>query len=312
MEQRISWPEGRAFAFTIFDDPDSQTFEASKAVYGFLKDCGFRTTKGVWPNRPTRTPSDCGLTCGESAEYVDWLGKLQAAGFELGLHNVTSHTSLREETLAGLGQFERYFGHFPQSLTNHYFCQESMYWGERRCTGFNRMVYNGVTLGRKRGISYGHEKGHAYFWGDACKERIKYVRNFVFRDVNTLRACPLMPYHDPLRPYVNYWFASTGGNSVEVYVRCLTEERLDRLVEEGGACIMYVHFGHGFYDAGKLDSRFRAIMESLARRKGWFVPVTPLLDFLLSQKAGPADLANKDRAALERRWLLQKLRSGTA
>jgi hypothetical protein len=312
MEDRVTWPEGRAFAFSIFDDPDSQTFEASQAVYGFLKDCGFRTTKGVWPSRPTRTPSDYGITCGDSHEYVTWLEDLQAAGFELGLHNVTSHTSRREETLAGLQQFAAYFGRWPQSLANHYFCHESMYWGEHRVTGLNRTLYNAVTLGRKRGISYGHQEGHAYFWGDACKEKIKYVRNFVFRDINTLRACPFMPYHDPLRPYVNYWFASAAGNNVEAYLRCVTEQNLSRLEREGGACIMYVHFGHGFYEAGRLHPGFRAITEKLASRNGWFVPVTPLLDFLLARKSSSAALSDKDRSGLERRWLLQKVRSGTA
>ena len=49
---RITWPDNKRFAFTVFDDPDSQTLEASQAVYGFLRDRGFRTTKGVWPLAP--------------------------------------------------------------------------------------------------------------------------------------------------------------------------------------------------------------------------------------------------------------------
>jgi hypothetical protein len=69
----VFWPEGRAFAFTIFDDPDSQTFEAGKEIYAFLKDCGLRTTKGVWPSRAVRTPSDHGITCGDDPQYGSWL-----------------------------------------------------------------------------------------------------------------------------------------------------------------------------------------------------------------------------------------------
>ena len=38
---------GESFAFTIFDDPDSQTLEAGREVYTLLADLGFRTTKGV-------------------------------------------------------------------------------------------------------------------------------------------------------------------------------------------------------------------------------------------------------------------------
>ena len=38
---------------------------------------------------------------------------------------------------------------------------------------------------------------------------IEQVRNFVFSDINTLKSCPYMPYQDPTKPYVNYWFASS-------------------------------------------------------------------------------------------------------
>ena len=49
------WPGGKSFAFTIFDDPDSQTLEAGREVYALLADLGFRTTKGVWPIRGSGT-----------------------------------------------------------------------------------------------------------------------------------------------------------------------------------------------------------------------------------------------------------------
>ncbi|HTV55089.1 MAG TPA: hypothetical protein VMI06_09235 [Terriglobia bacterium] len=309
--KRISWPEGRAFAFSIFDDPDSQTFEAGKEIYAFLKDRGFRTTKGVWPSKPVRTPSDCGITCEDNPEYIAWLQRLQTAGFEIGLHNVTSHTSDREEIRRGLDQFSAYFGHDPKSMANHYFCEDALYWGENRVTGTNRFLYNAFTLGRKRNISHGHEPGHPYFWGDLCKERIKYARNFAFASLNTLQACPVMPYYDPLRPYVNYWFASSEGSNVDSFQQRVTERNIDLLEREGGACIMYVHFGHRFFSGRALDPRFRLTMERLAQRKGWFVPVSTLLDFLLGQKS-TAELSDRDRASLERRWLLHKVRFGTA
>lgn len=311
MKTGIVWPDSRSFAFTIFDDPDSQTFEASRAIYGFLEDCGFRTTKGVWPNRPTRAPSDHGMTCGDSREYVDWLRQLQTAGFEIGFHNATSHTSLREETLAGLDQFAAYFGHYPKSMANHYFCQDALYWGEHRVTGPNRLLYNILTRGKNRNVSHGHDPKHPYFWGDACKEKIKYVRNFAFAGLNTLKACPAMPYHDPRRSYVNYWFASSEGSKVETFLSHVTERSLDQLEAERGACIMYVHFGHQFFEHGTLNVRFRAIMQNLAKRNGWFVPVSTLLDFLLAQKAAH-DLGGKERARMERKWLLHKVWFGTA
>jgi hypothetical protein len=43
MNLKINWPSGKAFAFTIFDDPDFDTIETTTSLYSFLKDLGFRT-----------------------------------------------------------------------------------------------------------------------------------------------------------------------------------------------------------------------------------------------------------------------------
>jgi hypothetical protein len=84
----------------------------------------------------------------------------------------------------------------------------------------------------------------------------------------------------------------------------------DNLEANRGACIMYTHFGHGYVENGKLDPRFRKTMERIARRNGWFVPVTTLLDHLSPNQ--PHVLSDRERNSLERRWLLHKIRSGTA
>lgn len=308
---RISWPEGKSFAFTIFDDPDSQTPEASRAVYGLLQDLGFRTTKGVWPVRGPREASDYGATCGDSS-YRDWVLNLQRAGFEIALHNITSHTSFREEIIAGLDEFERRFGHRPRSYAQHYYCNENIYWGDGRLTGINRFLYNLLTRFENRGRFVGDIPGRPEFWIDICRERIKYVRNFVFNEINTLAACPFMPYHDPARPCVNYWFASSEGSNVRRFIRMLREPNQDKLEEEGGACIMYTHFGHGYFD-GKLNPRFAELMARMAKRNGWFVPVSTLLDYLLEQTAGQDHVITAaQRNRLERQWLFHKVRYGSA
>ena len=36
MNSKIKWPEGKDFAFTIFDDTDDSTLENVKDVYAFL------------------------------------------------------------------------------------------------------------------------------------------------------------------------------------------------------------------------------------------------------------------------------------
>lgn len=305
----VPWPEGKHFAFSIFDDPDEQTTEVTRAVYGLLRDLGFRTTKGVWPLAPVRECSHQEMTCGDP-EYLACCLDLQRSGFEMGLHNAAPHTSTREQTRAGLDEFVRQFGVPPSTLASHYRNEEGIYWGERRLTGAARFAYNLLTCSRNKGWFRGECEGDPLFWGDLCRERIRYVRNFVFEDVNTLRACPFLPYHDPARPYVNYWFCSSEGSNVRAFLKTLCEENQDKLEEDGGLCIMYVHFGYGFCDQGEPHRHFRQLMERLARKNGWFVPVSNILDFL-RERNGDHIITNAQRAALERRWLLHKIRGTT-
>jgi hypothetical protein len=305
----IVWPDGKRFAFTIVDDPDGQTLEHSREVYGFLADAGFRTTKCVWPVRGPREPSDFGATCADP-DYRLWATALQSSGFEIALHNVTSHTSTREETKAGLEEFAKIFGQYPKMLAQHYFCDENIYWAENRVSGYYRLLYNVLTRFNNRNKSHGHIAGHPEFWADLCQQHIKYVRNFVFGAVNTLDACPFMPYHDPQRPFVNYWFAASEGSNVARFNAMMSEANQDKIEEEGGACIIYTHFGHG-YCAPRLDPRFAELMKRLSRRGGWFVPASTILDHLLQRKKDAA-ISEKQRRRLERRWLLHKIHYGTA
>ncbi len=72
---------------------------------------------------------------------------------------------------------------------------------------------------------------------------------------------------------------------------------------------MYTHFAAGFVEDGTLDARFEKLMRRLASKNGWFVPVANLLDHIVSQR-GITTIAPRDRAALERRWLVSKTRVG--
>ena len=67
MRPAITWPEGKRFAFSIFDDADKDRFTNTKPVYDFLEELGFRTTKSCWledgdPDHPLG---------GESCENLD-------------------------------------------------------------------------------------------------------------------------------------------------------------------------------------------------------------------------------------------------
>ncbi|MGV3658747.1 MAG: hypothetical protein ACO1TE_01145 [Prosthecobacter sp.] len=305
---KITWPEGKKFAFTIFDDTDASTVANSAPLYAMLRDLGFRTTKSVWVLPPEEPPVAVGgASCAED-DYREWCLQLQREGFEIGFHNACCHHSRRERTQEALQRFQEMFGHAPQAMANHTGCRDNLYWGVDRLTGWRRWVYVAVTLGRKMQF-YGHVEGNEHFWGDLARERIRYVRNFVFPDINTLRACPCMPYHDPVRPWVNQWYAGSEGGVLKAFLKTLSEENQDRLEEEGGACIMYAHLGKFFRKDGVVTPRFRELMERLAAKGGWFVPVSDVLNHIVAQR-GEHVITAPQRNELENRWLWYKLRHG--
>ena len=310
MSHTVSWPDGKRFAFSVFDDTDQSTVANVKEVYALLRDHGMFTTKSVWPVAGREAPEVVGgSTCAEP-DYLAWVRQLQKEGFEIGFHNATYHSSTRQETLRGLGEFVRLFGQDPQTMATHTRCREGMYWGRSRLTGHRRLIYDLLKFGRQKHWFQGHAVDSPYFWGDVCRERVPFVRNFVFPGINTLAACPFMPYHDPARPFVNAWFCSTDGGTRDRFNAAIAEANQDRLEAEGGACIMYTHFGKHFHTAGGLDPRFRELIERLARKGGWFVPVATLLEFLIAQR-GRHLLTDGERAQLEWRWLRYKLQTGT-
>ena len=153
----------------------------------------------------------------------------------------------------------------------------------------------------------GNVESSELFWGDKCKQHIKYVRNFVFSDINTLSECPYMPYFDEERPFVNNWFASSEGADCHAFCETISERSQDRLEAEGGACIIYTHFGAAdFYEDGHLNSDFRRLMERLSRRDGWFVPVSTLLDHIQEER-GRHVISASERRRLERKWLIHRV-----
>jgi hypothetical protein len=305
----MEWPDSKDFAFTVFDDPDAQTLAGCRKIYDFLAELGLRTTIGVWPCAPIREPNSPGETCG-NVEYLSYIQELQRGGFEVGYHNTTPHSSPRHEIAAGLTTFCGYFGAAPITMANHYNA-EAIYWGYHRLTGLRRHLYRAANLSRRANQFSGHIPDSIYFWGDLCHEHVQYCRNFVFDEINTLRACPWMPYCDPERPYVRYWYASSEGANVGSFTRMISEEKQDRLEAERGACIMYAHFGHGFVQNGDVEPRFRGLLTRLSKKNGWFVPVRTLLGYLQARRQTTIITAGQ-RAPMEWRWLTRKLIRGTS
>lgn len=122
-----------------------------------------------------------------------------------------------------------------------------------------------------------------------------------------------MPYHDPAKPYVNFWFASADGGSLRRFLQNFTIEAMKGLEANGSLCIGYVHFAAGFVQDGKLNAEFRKRMEFLASLNGWFAPASEILDHLRAG-AEPRDrnIPRKRLAKLERKWLFEKLCKGTS
>lgn len=304
----IQWPDDKSFAFTIFDDTDFSTVENVGPVYEFLTDLGMRTTKSVWPFKGSDVPRVGGSTC-EDAEYLRWVKSLQSRGFEIGYHGATFHTSPRATTIRAIDRFKELFGHYPHSMANHTGCQEGIYWGFDRLSGFKKTLYRAILKWRGHDAFRGHVENDPLFWGDVCRSKLNYVRNFQFSNINTLAECPNMPYHDPIRPYVNQWFASSEGAEVEAFNRCVSETNQDQLEAEGGACIMYTHLACGFYENGSLQPEFERLITRLASKNGWFVPTHQLLDHLAHVR-GPHTLTSRERRALELSWLKGKFLTG--
>lgn len=308
----IDWPNGHKFAFTVVDDTDSATIANVKPTYDLLATLGMRTTKTAWMFAGEGSAKDGGATC-EDKEYLDWLLTLQREGFEIAFHNASPSTSRRENTSLAITRFRELFGTNAMLFCNHESNRENVYWGDARTSGWRRRLYNLATRGKRKGISHGHVRGGPHFWGDLCQQHVRYVRNFVFDDLDALAVCPEQPYHDDTKPFVNFWFTSADGGNLERFLANFTTESLKRLEHAGGACIAYVHFAYGFVENGTVNAEFRKRLEFLAALNGWFVPASQVLDHL-RHGAGIRErgITPKRLRQLERKWLLGKLFKGTS
>ena len=282
--EKITWPEGKRFAFTVVDDTDYATVRNTRPIYDLLLANGIRTTKTVWP-----LAADAGsITKGDSlecVEYRDWILELKRAGVEIAYHGAADGSSTRPRIEKALKFIQQVTGEPPSLYTNHLGQKEALYWGSARFDPPVRWLYRFMRQQHGSGAYSGADETSSYFWGDLLQAGPKYVRNLVFNDINTLKMDPLMPYHDVRRPFVQSWFSSSYGSGADDFCRLLSEENQDRLLREGGACIVYTHFGSNFYP---IREDFKRLMERLSTLPGWFVPATTLLDHIAAQRGAVA------------------------
>lgn len=298
------FPDNKQFAFSIVDDTDLSTVVNISPVYRLLNELGMRTTKSVWPLASVRDGRHGGSSL-QDREYLGFILSLDKRGFEIALHNVRNHHSTREMICQGLEEFRTLIGYYPRVHTNHSRNRDNIYWGGARFNNL-RQPYRAVTFLGNNHIFEGHNPSTPYFWGDLCHEKLDYVRNFVFREINLDHVNPTLPYHDPARPFVRYWFSSCEGADVTSFCQTICESNQDRLEVERGVCIMYTHFACGFVKEGAVDPRAEQLLRRLSRRNGWFVPVSILLDFLRNEEQARI-IPTSELASMERRWAYDKL-----
>jgi hypothetical protein len=305
----LSFPGGRRFAFTVFDDTDVATVENVAPVYALLHDLGMRTTKTVWPLEWPGTGSDfAGSQTLEDEAYLAFVHQLATQGFEIASHGATMESSTREETARAHEVLRREFGTVPRVYANHANNRENIYWGTNRLdVGLLRLAYARV-LGKAPDFFQGEVPGSPYWWGDLCAQHHEYVRNLTFDELDVLRVNPTMPYHDPTRPHVRWWFSATDAEDCDEFVRLFTAERIDALAAEGGVCILATHLGKGYARGGAVQPAARRAFERLASANGWFVPVGELLDHLRTRRDGYDALPSGEWRRMQWRWALSLVR----
>jgi hypothetical protein len=302
------FPDHKRFAFSILDDTDDATLKNVKPVYDALRERGFRTTKTVWPlDCPEGSRIFFAAETLQNKPYRDFVHELADDGFEVAFHGATMEPSRRERTIRALEFLKEEFGYYPRLYCNHGHNRENLYWGHKR---FQTTVLRQLSrLARREPSEYfaGDVEGSDYFWGDLCKERITYVRNFTFNRINLVAVDPGTPYRLPQTPFVNYWFSTADAPDVDAFNRLLTVERIDQLEREGGVCIVSTHLGKGFCQEGKLNSDTTDVLRYLAGKPGWFAPVSDVLDYLLKFRPSSGELSWRERLQLEYRFVIDKI-----
>jgi len=298
----LRFPGGRRFAFTIMDDTDVATLANVGPVYRLLDELGFRTTKTVWPvGCPEGSPNFSTSETLDDAPYLDFVLGLRARGFEIAYHGATMESSSRERTERALAHFRELFGGPPRVYANHAYNQENLYWGSARLDDpVLRLLYARIE-GRPAGFYQGHVPGTPWWWGDLAGQ-ITYIRNLTFPDINLLRINPTMPYRDARRPAVPWWFSASDAEDVTAFNRLIAPEAQDRLEREGGVCIVATHLGKRFTEGGVVNPRTRELLERLAAKSGWFVPVGDVLDWLRTQRPGAAELPRREWRRMQWKW----------
>ncbi len=285
MPHQFEFSNGKRFAFTIVDDTDVATVANVKPVYELLHELGFRTTKTLWPvGCPEGSQDFSSSQTLEDADYRAFAVDLQQRGFEVTWHGATMETSPRVRTIGALHRFHEIFGEYPRIHVNHALNRENVYWGAGRLDSRMLRAVFGRFTGRPAEYFTGHIEDSPLWWGDLCAKYVVYGRNLTTNDINTARFNPSMPYRDPQRPLIPWWFSASDAEGVEEFNELIHPRQQERLQRDGGFCIVATHFGKDFVRHGVLNPVTIARLEELSRRPGWFPTTGQLLDWLRARR----------------------------
>jgi hypothetical protein len=291
----LRWPPYPYRAgFTITDDTDDADLLRVRGVYDVLAANGIRTTKTVWafaPEEPCGIPALPpsilrGITLQDPA-YLKYCQHLAELGFEITLHGATAGNN-RSVTIARA--FELLDRHFPPART--YICHaknaDNPYWQEKVVAGgpLRRLV---EFYARGHRCS-GEDPASPYFWGDLCRERVRYIRLFRTRRIDTLAANPSMPYFEREKPMVRGWFAATKRS----FRDATSETALAALERDWGLCVLYQYLCRWADASGTAKPAFVDGARRLGQHRGlWCDTATRLLDRLRLVQG--VFLASRDR-----------------
>jgi len=298
----VSFPGGKQFAFSIFDDTDVATLEYIRPIYELLERLGFRTTKSVWP-LPYYGHSDYqGSDTLADPEYASYVRHLQERGFEIAFHGARMETSERAEIIAAFERYKQILGRHPQAYAAHGRNCDNLYWGADRFRfRLWRWLYAALG-GRHERAGEGHRPESPYYWGDLAEQHLRYVRSFTYDDLNVWNITAAVPYRTAGTPGVRAFFPSSFADNVEEFIELLSPARQAQLEHERGLAIVGTHFGKGFLHDGRVHPGVVEVLTRLSQRPGWFQPVSTLLDYLVEAQGGAVPLKGYALFRLEALW----------
>lgn len=280
---RLSFPESKSFCFTILDDTDDATTENIFPIYKFLTKHNMYITKTVWPvDCPEGSAKYSKGQTLDDDDYMKAINEIKYDGHEIAFHCATKESSLRERTIEAFEKMKSEFGYYPRLHCNHGQNKENIYWGYKR---FSLKIYRALyKLIKKNHYIYdGENHLSPFYWGDVHKKHIKYTRNFTFlNELNTIKIDPRMPYLNEFMDQANYIFSTADAPDVFAFKKYVTKEKIDKLINEGGICILSTHLGKGYCNEGKIDDYFYATIKYISSKNGYFMPVSNVLDHLLN------------------------------